>query len=403
MPDNDFRNVATTCLCDKWDYTIRRNLPLYDRKDDVRSDFGRDYTRILHSLAYRRLKHKTQVFFNTKNDHICTRMEHVNHVESVSYIIARYLGLNDELTKAIATGHDLGHPPFGHQGEVVLNGISQKYLNEAFWHERNGLYCVDSIELLEDPKRRLFNLDLTYAVRDGIVSHCGEIDENAIKPRDKAIDLYTIEKAGEIQPYTWEACVVKISDKIAYIGRDIEDAYRLNFIGWSELRQLTKLAREFGFETLNTTLFIHEIIIDLCKNSSPQLGLTISSKNIELMNRLKEYNYKYIYKNERLDPFKKYVELVITSIFKVLYDLYDTEDIILRLEDARFNYPELINEFIQWLKKYANIEERNIEPRYGIIYGKLESAQEYAKAIIDFISCMTDQYAINMFNELTEY
>ena len=103
-----------------WEGMIRRDSPLYSREFDIRTEFGRDYTRILHSLAYRRLKHKTQVFFNIENDHICTRMEHVAHVESVSATIAQYLGLNQELTKAIAMGHDLGHAPFGHRGETII-------------------------------------------------------------------------------------------------------------------------------------------------------------------------------------------------------------------------------------------------------------------------------------------
>ena len=100
----------------KWKKAIYREEDLYSRENDLRSEFERDYTRILHSLAYRRLKHKTQVFFNTQNDHICTRMEHVAHVESISYTISKELGLNSELTKAISIGHDLGHAPFGHQG-----------------------------------------------------------------------------------------------------------------------------------------------------------------------------------------------------------------------------------------------------------------------------------------------
>lgn len=111
---------------------LLRQKELYSRKNDMRSEFERDYTRILHSLAYRRLKHKTQVFFNTQNDHICTRMEHVSHVESVSYIIAKALGLNHELTKAIATGHDLGHAPFGHEGENVIKNILEENLNYSF-------------------------------------------------------------------------------------------------------------------------------------------------------------------------------------------------------------------------------------------------------------------------------
>ena len=152
-----------------WEYHIERRTPLYTRKNDIRSEYERDYTRILHSLAYRRLKHKTQVFFNIDNDHICTRMEHVQHVESVSCTIAKYLGLNTDLTRAIAMGHDLGHAPFGHEGEVELTKIRKELGMDAFWHERNSLRIIEDIELLEDNNKNYQNLNLTYAVRDGII------------------------------------------------------------------------------------------------------------------------------------------------------------------------------------------------------------------------------------------
>ena len=148
MSKEKFKSVAAMPKNDNWEKLTERTSELYSRNDDVRSPFARDYTRILHSLAYRRLKHTTQVFFNIDNDHICTRMEHVAHVESVSHTIAKCLGLNDELTKAIAMGHDLGHAPFGHQGETVISELSEKYLEEKFWHEKNGLRFVDKIELL---------------------------------------------------------------------------------------------------------------------------------------------------------------------------------------------------------------------------------------------------------------
>ena len=139
-----------------WERLIKRERPIYGRADDVRSPFARDYTRIIHSLAFRRLKHKTQVFFNAAgNDHICTRMEHVLHVESVSSTIAANLGLNEELTKAIAMAHDLGHAPFGHQGEKIISELTEKYLEKSFWHEQNGVYFVDKIELLEDNESNL--------------------------------------------------------------------------------------------------------------------------------------------------------------------------------------------------------------------------------------------------------
>jgi len=139
----------------KWNNIISRKNALYTRNNDIRSGFERDYTRVIHSTAYRRMKHKTQVFFSPQNDHICTRIEHITYVDSISNTIAKYLGLNTELTKAIATAHDVGHSPFGHQGEKILSNISKRDIGESFWHEKNGLDMVDKIELLEKIKKSL--------------------------------------------------------------------------------------------------------------------------------------------------------------------------------------------------------------------------------------------------------
>ena len=148
---NGFKDYAANEKNPKWNNLIKRENKLYARNNDIRSEFERDYTRIIHSTAYRRLKHKTQVFFSPDNDHICTRIEHVIHVESIAYTIAKTLGLNVELTRSIATAHDLGHSPFGHQGEKVLSELSMRDIGVPFWHERSGLELVDKIELLEDP------------------------------------------------------------------------------------------------------------------------------------------------------------------------------------------------------------------------------------------------------------
>ena len=140
-----FESVAAKEGNEKWENIISRQNKLYKRPEDIRSDFERDYTRILHCNAYRRLKHKTQVFFSPKSDHVCTRIEHVNYVDSISYTIANNLGLNTELTRAISISHDLGHSPFGHKGEIVLNEISMRDLGKRFWHEQNGVHFVDNI------------------------------------------------------------------------------------------------------------------------------------------------------------------------------------------------------------------------------------------------------------------
>ena len=155
--DTLFKEYATNENSPKWENAIKREKEIYARKNDIRSPFERDYTRTIHCNAYRRLKHKTQVFFSPGNDHICTRIEHVIHVESVSYTIAKCLGLNAELTRAIATAHDLGHSPFGHEGERILSEISKRDIGETFWHEKNGVELVDKIELLEKTKLK-FNL-----------------------------------------------------------------------------------------------------------------------------------------------------------------------------------------------------------------------------------------------------
>ena len=393
----------------KWKKAIHREKELYSRENDLRSDFGRDYTRILHSLAYRRLKHKTQVFFNTHNDHICTRMEHVAHVESISYTISKALGLNSKLTKAIAIGHDLGHAPFGHKGEQIIKNLTKEYLNDSFWHEKNGLRVVDKLDLLQDNKGNFANLNLTYAVRDGIVCHCGEVDENGIIPRNEAIDLNQIENPGEVQPFTWEGCIVKISDKIAYLGRDIEDALLLNIIKQKDLKELYALGKIYGQETVNTSVIIHELMNDLVKNSSIDKGICFSDDKLNFINEIKKFNYDKIYNSKKLDYYKGYSELIINSIFEELIKYYDGENTIVNL-DKNLNESQgiLIKEFKNWIIKYCDediLQDCSLGGSYNNekIYGKLDTKYIYTEAVIDFISGMTDSYAIKCFEGLITF
>ena len=388
-----------------------REDPIYTKANDCRDQFERDYTRILHCLAYRRLKHKTQVFFNIENDHICTRMEHVSHVESVSTTIAKELGLNVGLTKAIAMGHDLGHAPFGHQGERELDAISKKYLGRGFFHERNGLHFVDNIELLEDDYRVFRNLNLTYAVRDGIISHCGEVDDNALVPREEYIDLNTFTKVGQYQPFTWEGCVVKLSDKIAYVGRDIEDAIRLKFLTKENIETLSDMAKAYDKMAINTTVIIHNMIYDVCKNSSPEKGISLSETFHQQLKEIKQFNYEFIYRNKRLDAFTKYARLVLEQIFLTLLDAYDGENTVNELRKRAEYYPELMGAFADWISKFceteldmfSNITERTVKCMNRKIYGYLETEEIYMGAILDYISGMSDNYAIRVFNELITY
>ena len=399
---NSFKDFAMNENNPKWNNVISRIAPLETRKTDIRSSFDRDYTRIIHSNAYRRLKHKTQVFFSPENDHICTRIEHVTHVESISYTIASYLGLNTELTKAIAVGHDLGHSPFGHEGEKILSKISNRDLGISFWHEKNGLDFVDSIELLVGHDGYKNNLNLCYGVRDGIISHCGEIDENALRPRDEFIDLKEYIHPNQYAPYTWEACVVKISDKISYIGRDIEDAITLGILD-NHLEELYSLLNYDSSEALNNSTIINYLVCDLCENSSPEKGLCFSQKAFELMNKIKEFNYKHIYFSRRTLTSTKYFELVINEIYDILKDCYDNTNTLLNLSNLKKFYPKLADGFYHFLENYcafANREELKLKNK--IIYD-ISNEQDFSKAIISYISGMTDNFVMEMYNEIIRF
>ena len=392
---------------DKWTQATSRIQHMYKKPEDIRSEFARDYTRILHCNAYRRLKHKTQVFFATRNDHVCTRIEHVNHVASVSYTIASFLGLNTELTNAIAIGHDLGHAPFGHAGEEFLKEIVVNEIGETFWHERNSLRFVDKCETIPDNSGIERHLNLTYAVRDGIVCHCGEVDENSIFPRREAVDLYAIEKASQWSPFTWEGCVVKIADKISYLGRDIEDARLLKILTDSETDELTKICRAFGKSEINeisNSLLMHDFIIDLCENSSPERGIAFSAKYLDLINTLKQFNYTYIYRHERLNNYKKYARLIIESICHTLIRCYSGRDTLTQIERSRDIYPTLMLSFRDWLYKYSDIGRLQSGSKYQnqVLY-RLDDRKDYIQAIVDYTSGMSDSYAIKIFNEITTF
>ena len=397
--ENKFINVQANSNNPKWANIISREKDLYKRNHDIRSEFERDYTRIIHSTAYRRLKHKTQVFFSPKNDHICTRIEHVNYVDSISHTISKYLGLNTDLTMAISVAHDLGHSPFGHQGEKILSDISKRELGVPFWHEQNGLNMVSNIELLENIDGELENLNLTYAVRDGIISHCGEIDENHLFPRNEFIDLSEYKYPNQYAPYTWEACVVKIADKISYLGRDIEDA-----ISFGILKEpLTSLYNSLDYpigEKINNTVLINDLICDLCKNSSPENGLCFSESGLKTLNTIKKFNYEHIYSNHKVVISTHYFNLVLNTIFDTLKNMYDGLLTEYSINSYSKLYPTLCFEFLSWIKKYWNILNLNNSSLKNKTLFDMNNRKDYYKAIIYFISGMTDNFAIKIYNEI---
>ncbi len=424
-----FKNLACNEQNEKWEQAIKREIPIYSRNNDIRSEFERDYTRILHCEAYRRLKHKTQVFFAPHNDHICTRMEHVSHVASVASTISKYLGLNEQLATAIATGHDIGHAPFGHHGENCLNNLlEQKEGQNApkkFWHERNSLFFADYIEALPDPNGIEQPLNLTYAVRDGLICHCGEIDQQGIIPRNQAIDLYSMKRPGITQPFTWEGCVVKIADKIAYLGRDLEDARAYSILDMTAYRQLREIVGStLGFEkkgahalrsgkAINTTVLINDLIVDLCEQSSPEKGLCFSDEYFKFILELKKFNFANIYNNWRLSEFAIYAENIIKTLFRTLQkaQMFVKSG---RVCQVLKTYPKLCSTFEDWLIKHSNYKSWSVEKRSFIdkksifhyntpVIFDINDDESYTKCIIEFISGMTDQFAIQVYEEIITF
>lgn len=397
-----FENEAMVEGNPKWEDAIWREEELYDSvygDAPMRSEFDRDYTRIINCNAYRRLKHKTQVFFSPKNDHICTRIEHVNLVESISNTIANYLGLNFELTKAIAVAHDIGHSPFGHQGERILSQIAEREYGERFWHGKNGLHYVDNLELLEDKIGVRKNLNLTYAVRDGILGHCGEPNISGQKPREEKIVLENdFTHSNKYAPYTWEGCVVKLADNISYLGRDLEDAKEMKLLTDRDLKTINNAIEEIH---VNNSSIIGYLTSDLCENSSPEEGLKFSDKAYDIMQKIKKFNSERIYKNEKIQPTIRYFTVLMNEIFYVLKNEFNGLDTIKNIKKMRRYYPYLSEEFSAWLENYTNFTESK-NRAHRVVYD-LNDIKQYSKAIVDYMSGMTDQFIVRIYNEIVSF
>lgn len=283
------------------------------RSDDFRGPYYRDTTAILHSSAFRRMKHKTQVFFAPSNDHICTRMEHALHVSSIASSICKGLGLDDELAWAIGLGHDLGHTPFGHIGEIILSRMMQEQGLGLFEHEVHSLRVVDFLSQHGE------GMNLTYAVRDGIVSHCGESFQQSITPSHQLKDLTQIKEKQGLIPSTWEGVVVRFSDSIAYLGRDWEDACRLNVI---QKKDLPSDVRAILGDS-NSTI-IDRLVRDLVKTSKEEKGICLSDTMFQAIQKMKDYNYTHIYRSPMLQGYEKYYTRLLHLIADYLHYLHRT-------------------------------------------------------------------------------
>ena len=263
-------------------------------EEDFRPAYFHDIDRIIHSLSYSRYLDKTQVFTKSGNDHVTRRGTHVQFVSKIARTIGRSLGLNEDLCEAIALGHDIGHTPLGHFGESVLNEISLRELGEYFAH---NIQSVRQLMLVEHGGK---GLNLSIQVYDGIMCHNGEILDPKYEPMKKDKDEFLrefnesyvdLKKSNKYPPMTLEGCVVRISDIIGYIGRDIEDAILMGKIKREDIPE--EIASVLG--TTNKDI-INTIILDIINNSMDKPYIKLSKDVYDALFLLKEFNYKNIYK-----------------------------------------------------------------------------------------------------------
>lgn len=270
-----------------------------DRQKRFRPPFALDRDRIIYSGAFRRYTGKTQVvyFASMLDEQLTSRSIHTFSVAQVARTIGHLLQLNLDLIEAIALGHDLGHPPFGHDGEKYLSQVSQKYGLGNFFHNIQSLRVVDLIS------KKGEGLNLTFQVREGLLSHDGEVHEQKLVPESNKSeqDLQNFIRAKEsgqeitMTPMTLEGCVVRITDTIAYIGQDIEDAIRIGLIKREQLpEEATDVLGNDNGQIMET------LVKDVVENSYGNNHVCYSKAISDALVKLKDFNYQYIYKSEKL-------------------------------------------------------------------------------------------------------
>jgi len=333
-------------------------------QSDYRQAFSMDGDRILHSRAYARYIDKTQVFYLIHNDHITHRVLHVQLVSKIARTIGRFLGLNEDLIEAIALGHDIGHAPFGHDGERFLSDICNQHGIGSFQHN------VQSVQFLDRVERKGRGWNLCLQTLDGILCHDGEIHNKRLEPvKTKSFKIFEkqlFDKKKDSQrslvPMTLEGCVVRMSDTIAYVGRDIEDAIRMDLIKRSDLPD--ESVKLLG-DTNGTIVF--NLVTDIIHNSAGSPYVAFSQHVSEALKRLKHFNLERIY----LNPIIKQHTQTIGDLFKILFEKY--------LGDIhKHNQSSVI------YKQFLD----------GMSESYLEKHKD-AEIVRDFIAGMTDQYFLS--------
>lgn len=340
-------------------------------EEDIRTPFFRDIDRIIHSLSYTRYADKTQVFSYKENDHISKRITHVQLVSKIARTIGRALRLNEDLIEAIALSHDIGHTPLGHTGEAILNDISKRELNEYFAHNIQGVRQVMYVD------NNGMGLNLNVQVLDGIFTHNGEMLSEEYVPEKKSKEEFLreyeesykdIKKSKTYHPMTLEGCVVRISDIIGYIGRDIEDAINIKVFDRDDIPK--DIADVLG--TTNKDI-VNTIVLDIINESIDKPYIKMSKKVYNALFKLKEFNYKEIYvkaiTGEEFEYYKNGMNMLYEKYLNQLND-NDTDSMIYKVF--------IKNQSNEYNEKTSN-----------------------KRKVIDFISGMTDEFFIKEIEQIS--
>ncbi len=338
--------------------------------EDYRLPFSIDADRIVHSLAYTRYLDKTQVFSLSRDIHVTKRLVHVQLVSKIGRTIGRFLQLNEDLIEAIALGHDIGHPPFGHDGEAFLSELALEHGLPPFKHNVHG---VRTLRFLERGGK---GLNLTLQVYDGILCHDGESNKYSLSPDrtkksfvdlDQEVERILHEEHYSPRPMSLEGCVVRLADTISYIGRDIEDAIRVGLI---RREDIPKECRKILGDTNGK--IVYRLVTDLIQQSLGQEAVGFRQEVAEALTRLKNFNLERIY----LNPAVKSEMEKIRNLFRQLFAKC-LED----LEKERQEAP-IFRDFLNTMDE--SYREETTLPQI----------------VIDFMAGMTDDYFVSVCKEL---
>ena len=349
----------------------------------IRSPYQRDRDRIIHSSSFRRLKHKTQVFVNTEGDHYRTRLTHSMEVSQIARTLARTLGLNEDLTETLSLSHDLGHTPFGHAGEEVLNKCMKKY--GGFDHNIQTLRIVT---LLENKYYNFLGLNLTIETLDGLIKHNGPIKDLNFFNKILKKDIFK-EKINFKNFPSLEAQTASISDDIAYNNHDLEDGLRANLFSLDDFKTVPFLSKIINKHKKKEKFFRREILISqIIRELINLMVLDVIRTTNNNLKKIKPKSIEDIYNhNQFIVDFSDEMKKVVTLIKNFLSrHMYNHKKVLVNTKMGKKIIKDLFDYFVNNPEDYINKDfliKRNKK-----------------RIISDFIAGMTDRYAINIHKQI---